>query len=226
MLQHRNPACILSLSGLSKGFQTQESYLNSSLLACSLGLGLASLHNHVSQCLKINPSPHLPLLLLLFLLSIYIFFPFFSFTYRRGLNGQWEEKKLGCFMIILFIFLNISILISFYPNKCFWLCEYIWNLGAISFCLKFHVCYSPWFPVLSLKWVLVTNSACVLALTHLLTHSEVTWHLILWSCLALSSVYVGSGEIISVAYYLDSWFWFTGCVCVCVCVCVCFRDKV
>lgn len=73
MLQCRTPACILSLFDLSKGFQTQQSYLNSSLMARSMALGLASSYDHVSQCLKnksaSSPSSYYSTF------SVYILFP-------------------------------------------------------------------------------------------------------------------------------------------------------
>lgn len=176
MLQYRTPACILSLFDLSKGFQTQQSYLNSSLMTCSMALGLSSSYDHVSQWLKnksaSSPSSYYSTF------SLYILFPL-SFIYiQKGLNGLCEEKYLGCFMIILFTFLNIHILTSFYPCKYFWLCEYTWNLGAVSFCLKWNVYYSPWLPLLSLERILVTISACFPALTQT-DPSEVIWQLVL-----------------------------------------------
>lgn len=164
MLQYRTPVYILSLFDLSKRFQTQESYLNSSLMACSMALGLVSSQDYVSQCLKNKSSSSPSSSYSSF--SLYILFPLFFHLYTERVKWTVRGKNLGCLMSILFTFLNIHILTSFYPSKYFWLCEYTWNLGAtISFCLKCNVFYSPWLPLLFLERILVTISACFPALT-------------------------------------------------------------
>ena len=85
MLQYRTPVCILSLFDLSKGFQTQQSYLNSSLMVCSMALGLASSYDHVSQYLK-NKSASSPSSYSTF--SLYILFPPFFHLYTERVKWK------------------------------------------------------------------------------------------------------------------------------------------